>query len=204
MKMSISPVTAAVMAAAAVTVEFVVVVLVSSRVLSWPAAVNLALFLGVFLYAVFLSTLSGRALRALLPPLMILATVLPAARSPAAFVVPAAAVLSWVRSGVCFQGPLRRRMASETLASAAGFAAAALMHPLVLTEWAIFVWMFFLVQSLYFLVIDPGDIRSKADPALEREESVRARAAELLRQQRLERVFAELELSSCRDSDRLG
>jgi hypothetical protein len=203
MKMTISPVTAALILAAAVTVEFVVAVTVSSRFLPWTAAVNLAMFLCLCLYGIFLARLSGQALRAIAAPLLILASVLAVAESPAGFVVPATAVLSWVRSGICFQGPIFRRLASETATCPAGLAWAALLHPAdLLTGWAMGVWMFFLVQALYFLTIDPGEIRATADTAPDGAAAARIRAAELLREQRLERVFAALELSSRRDLDK--
>jgi hypothetical protein len=93
-------------------------------------------------------------------------------------------------------------MASETVTSPAGLALVALLHPVGLTGWAMGIWMFFLIQALYFMAIDTGEIRLKSDSASDREATVRDRAAELLREQRLERVFAALELSSCQDLDK--
>jgi hypothetical protein len=191
------------MVAAATTVEFVAVVLMSSRFVPWSAALNLSMFLCLSLYGMFLGRLSGKTIREIAPPFLILACVLVIAESPIGFIVPAAAVLAWVRSGICFSGTVFRRTVSEAATVPAGLALIAVLHPTGLTGWAMGVWMFFLFQALYLLSIDPDEIRTKPDSVPDREAAtLRGRAVELRREQRLERLFATLELSSHGDSDR--
>jgi hypothetical protein len=62
--------------------------------------------------------------------------------------------------------------------------------------------MFFLIQALYFVVIDPAGILRGERPCLQPDRALRSRTQALLREQKLERAFAELDLSSPRGSGR--
>lgn len=71
------------------------------------------------------------------------------------FLVMSIIVLGWVRSGVCFQGPAMGRVLAE---AALGFGGGLLLHefsPQTPLTWALGIWLFFLVQSLYFVLIAP-------------------------------------------------
>jgi hypothetical protein len=127
--------------------------------------------------------------------------VLAVAGSLAGFVIPAAAGLCWIRSGICFPGPLVRRIFAEALTVAAGLALVGGLHPAGLTGWTLGLWMFFLIQALYFVIIDtaPGPRGESADR--DPRQTVRSRVQALLREQKLERAFEELQLSARRSSD---
>ncbi len=161
---------------------------------AWPARLNTALFLCLAAYAALLARLSGKPGRALAAPLLLLSAVLASADSVTGFVIPAAAGLAWIRSGVCFPGPVVRRAAAEILTMAAGLALCGVLRPSGIAGWALGLWMFFLIQALYFAFVDPA-------PAQDPRQALRSRAQALLRERKLERAFSELQLSSQRDSD---
>lgn len=189
----ISPITAAVVFAGAAA-------LLSGAALSlplgfpgWPARLNSAMFLCLAAYAAWLAQLSARPIRAVAAPLLMLAVVPFVAAAPAGFALPAAAGLAWVRSGICFPGPVARRAAAETITAAGGLALCAALRPPGTAGWALAVGMFFLVQALYFAIVDPVPAscwgRSSGDPRA----FLHTRTQELLREQRLERAFSELQ-----------
>lgn len=160
---------------------------------AWPARLNAMLFLCLAAYAALLARLSARPIRTFAAPILLLSAVLVSAASVTGFVIPAAAGLAWIRSGICFPGPVVRRAAAETFTLAAGLALCGVLRPSGTAGWALGLWMFFLIQALYFAFVDPA-------PARDPRQSLRSRARALLREQKLERAFSELQLSSQRDS----
>ncbi len=161
---------------------------------AWPARLNATLFLSLAAYAAWLARLSASPIRGLAAPLLLLSVVLVSAASVTGFVIPAAAGLAWIRSGICFPGPAARRAAAEILTLSAGLALTALLRLPGIAGWALGLWLFFLIQALYFAFVDLA-------PARDPRQSLRSRAQALLREQKLERAFSELQLSSQRDSD---
>jgi hypothetical protein len=124
-----------------------------------------------------------------------LAAVLAAAGSVTGFVVPAAAGLSWVRSGICFPGSLLRRVCAEAITCAAGLALVRLLQPPGPYGLPLSIWMFGLIQALYFVVIDAESSGQTEPPIREKIEEAHCRADVLLREQKLERAFEKLGLS---------
>jgi len=161
---------------------------------------NAALFFCLAAYAALLARMSATPIRALAAPFLLLAAVLPVAASAGGFVVPAVAGLAWIRSGICRPGPAARRVVAEALTAGAGLALCAALRPSGAAGWALGLWMFFLIQAFYFVVIDAG-ILSGERPCVRPDHALRSRAQALLREQKLERAFAELDLSSPRGSD---
>ena len=194
MNKKISPVVATVMLAAAAALLLAAVASLPLRSIHRPAAANAAIFLCLAAYSVFLARSNGRSQRALFAPFFMLSAVLAVAGSVAGFAVPAAAGLSWVRSGICFPGSMTRRLCAEALTCPAGLAVVWLLQPPGPYGWALGIWMFGLIQALYFVVVDiegPG-LPEKQVP--DRIEQARRRADALLREQRLARAFEELGL----------
>jgi hypothetical protein len=76
-----------------------------------------------------------------------------------AFLLLSLGVLGWIRSGICFRSPFARTLSVELLVSIGGGALVAYFGPHSTFTWAMGIWLFFLVQSLYFVLI--GDIESK-------------------------------------------
>jgi hypothetical protein len=61
--------------------------------------------------------------------------------------------------------------------------------------------MFFLIQALYFAIIDAAPLSHGERSGLGPRQTVRSRVQALLREQKLERAFEELQLSARRSSD---
>ena len=190
----ISPVAASVIFAAAAALLFLAVTSLPLRMIHRATALNAAMFLGLAAYVGFLGRLSGKNYRDFFAPLLILSAVLVAAGSVTGFVIPAAAGLSWIRSGICFPEPKPRRAFAEVILCAAGLTLVWMLQPPGLSGWALSVWLFWLMQSLYFLVVgpEPGYLFERL--GWKRFEAARSRAEVLLKEQKLERAFEELGL----------
>jgi len=195
MNSKISPVAASVIFAAAAAVLVAAVTLLPLRPMPRLTATNATIFLCLAAYSAFLARSGGRSLRALFAPLFMLATVMAVAGSVAGFVVPAAAGLSWIRSGICFTGSMPRRVCAETIACAAGLALVWWLQPPGPYGWPLSIWMFGLIQSLYFVVVDAERSGLPEPNVRERLEKAHGRVGILLREQKLERAFEELGLS---------
>jgi len=108
------------------------------------------------LYALLL-TRWGRAgrLSALFPVLVLMAfAILGTHRG---FLILALLVLGWVRSGICFPGSMTGRILAEAALGLGGGLLVQSFAPHTPVAWALGIWMFFLVQSLYFVLIAPAD-----------------------------------------------
>jgi len=189
-----SPVPATVILAAAAAMLVATVTILPLRPIPRTTALNAAIFLCLAAYSAFLARSSGRSLRALFSPLFMLAAVMAAAGSVTGFVVPAAAGMSWIRSGICFPGPLPRRVCAEAITCAAGLALVRLLQPPGPYGLPLSIWMFGLIQALYFVVIDAESIGQTEPPIREKIEEAHCRADVLLREQKLERAFEKLGL----------
>jgi hypothetical protein len=191
----ISPINASLIFAAAAALLFAAVMSLPFRLAPRSPTLNAAMFLCLAGYAALLSRLSGKGLRVFFAPFLILAAVLAVAGSLAGFVIPAAAGLCWIRSGICFPGPLVRRIFAEALTVAAGLALVVGLHPAGLTGWTLGLWMFFLIQALYFVIIDATALPRSEHRDRGQLEAARRRAEALLRETKLEQAFVELGLS---------
>lgn len=195
MKTKLSPAAATVIFAAAAAVLLAAAVFWPQRFVPRTTTLNAGMFLCLAAYAVFLTRWSGTALRAIFAPLLILATVAVVAGSVAGFVVPAAAALSSIRSGICFSAPVMRRIIAEILTGPAGLALVCLLQPPGPFGWALSIWMFGLIQALYFVVVEAERTGLPEKQGQDRMAKTHCRAEALLREQKLERAFEKLGLS---------
>jgi hypothetical protein len=195
MKPKISPLAASVILAGAAAVLVAAATLLPPRPIPRTTALNAALFLCLAAYAAFLARSSGRSLRALFAPLFMIAAVVAVAGSVTGFVVPAAAGLSWIRSGICYTGSMPRRVCAEAIVCAAGLALAWLLQPPGPYGWPLSTWMFGLIQALYFGMVDAERADLPEKQGHDRMAKTHRRADTLLREQKLERAFEELGLS---------
>ena len=127
-------------------------------------AFRLTLWVDLLLYAVMLARWAGVGPANLLLPMLLL---LGAALWPTlhgGFFFLALGILGWVRSGICFRGVPLRAAAAETVCTAGGAALVAAFAPATAVTWAIGIWLFFLMQSLYFFIV-PAAAHSAVDPS---------------------------------------
>ena len=195
MNLKISPVAASVIFAAAAAMLVATVTILPLRPIPRTTALNAAIFLCLAVYSAFLARSSGRSLRALFAPFFMLAAVMAAAGSVTGFVVPAAAGLSWIRSGICFPGSLPRRVCAEAITCAAGLALVRLLQPPGPYGSPLSIWMFGLIQALYLVVVDAERTGVPEKQGQDRMAQAHRRADALLREQNLERAFEKLGLS---------
>ena len=194
MRHSISPLLATVIFAAAAAALLAGAASLPLRSTYRPVGMNLSIFLCLAAYSIFLARVSGRNLRDLFAPLFLLAAVLASAGSVTGFALPAAAGLSWIRSGICFPGPTARRVDAEVFICAGGLALTWLLQPPGPYGWALGMWMFGIIQALYFLAVDVGHTGRSAKEDWARRTMVHRRAEALLHEQKLSRAFEELGL----------
>ena len=195
MKLKMSPVAASVIFAAAAAMLVATATILPLRPIPRTTALNAAIFLCLAAYSAFLARSSGRSPRALFAPLFMLAAVLAVVGSVTGFVVPAAAGLSWIRSGICFQGSMPRRVCAEALTCAAGLALIWLLQPPGPYGGALSIWMFGLIQALYFVLVEAEHTGLPEKQGQDRMAKTHRRADVILREQKLERAFEELGLS---------
>jgi len=147
-----------------------------------PRALALAVWLCLAVYALLLARWARTGTPGILFPLLLLLLFALAGDSLPLFLLLAAAVLSWIRSGVCFPGRPLRAAVTELLLSLGGGALVLSFAPASPATWALGLWMFFLVQSLYFVLSghageeEAGEDPMTADPF----EQARAQAERIL------------------------
>ena len=126
-----------------------------SLMVFWPMGIQLSFGTLLAGYAVLLSRWAARPLKTIGLPLLLLLLSAFFIESATAFLFTAFVMLSWVRSGICFKRkPLVKRLAAEMgLGVASGLLVFGAV-PGVTLIWALGVWLFFLIQALYFVLFE--------------------------------------------------
>ena len=123
--------------------------------LPWPLGYHLVLWALWGGYSILLCRWAFKQLSSILMPtfLMLLAAFF--IQSTTAFTFMALGLLSWIRSGICFnRTPVGKRFAAEIgLGLCTGLAVSAVLPSATLTG-ALSVWLFFLIQALYFVLFE--------------------------------------------------
>ena len=124
-----------------------------SGLIGWSMALKLTLWVDLTLYAVLLARWSASPLMAIGFPLaLLLGTALwPGVGS--IDILLALGAFSWIRSGICFGAAPLRAAAAEIITIAGGASLLVLLDPRSEPAWAISIWLFFLVQTLYFYIV---------------------------------------------------
>lgn len=74
-----------------------------------------------------------------------------------AFMLLGLVIFSWIRSGVCFQRSLTKMLGPELLLSLGGAVLVTWFGPHSAFTWSLGILMFFLVQSIYFVIFENSD-----------------------------------------------
>ena len=135
---------------------FIPVSMVLHYLIYWPLTFRLTIWSYLALYGLLLTKWGKVSPFSIVFPLLLLLIPIFWGDSNTAFLLLALGILSWIRSGICFQRPLRKMLGAELVISLGGGALVAYLDPHSTITWAMGVWMFFLVQSLYFVLF--GDI----------------------------------------------
>ena len=144
--------------------SFIPIVVILGNLVHWTAAFRLAIWLVLAGYLVILTRWGRVSLLSVLFPLLLLLPLVFWGDTHSAFLFLALGVLSWVRSGMCFQGGLFKTLVAEVALCFGGGALVAFFTPYSTITWGLAVWMFFLVQSIYFVVFaDSEAIEEKVE-----------------------------------------
>jgi hypothetical protein len=121
--------------------------------LLWPFCFRLTIFACLAAYSLILASWGNKRRISVLFPLLFLFLFIFCESSNAAFLLLSLGMLSWIRSGICFQNAFVRSLGVEILLCIGGGTLVAYFNPHSTLTWALGIWMFFLVQSLYFTVM---------------------------------------------------
>ena len=133
-------------------VSFIPLVMTMNYFLDWSIAFRLTIWILLAGYLLILTRWGKVNLVSTLFPLLLLLMLVFWGDTNSAFLFLALGVLSWLRSGVCFQGGLLKSIAAEIFLCLGGGALAGSFTPHSTITWALSIWLFFLVQSLYFVI----------------------------------------------------
>ena len=140
-----------------------------------PLPVRLTVWIDLSVYAVFLARWGGGPGARALFPLFFMGVLQFAVGGQAVFWGLALVTLSWLRGGVCFPDGPFRTLAREFLVCGGGAALTAAFLPGSPVGWALAVWLFTLIQALFF-VLSPG-VRSRGAESAEADAFEAARRA---------------------------
>lgn len=150
----------------------------------WPTAFRMLIWTAAAGYGLLLSHWGRtRPAGVILPLLLLLSFIfVPQLRRipTEGFLLLTAGVLAWVRSGVCFSGPLKRILGAEALVTLAGAGLISYLAPTTMASMALGLWLFFLVQSLYFIITGIGVSGRESGPGIDPFERARRQAEKLL------------------------
>jgi hypothetical protein len=65
-------------------------------------------------------------------------------------------ILSWIRSGICYPRSGFQVLFRETLLCGGGGLVLAFWGPSVPLSWALGIWLFSLIQALFYILFEPG------------------------------------------------
>ena len=139
-----------------------------SRFMLWPVSFQVSLWVLLAGYGVLLSRWAPGSLRSISLPLLLLFLAAFFIRSTGAFLFTSLVMLSWIRSGICFnEKPFLKRFGAEIgLGLATGLLVSGAV-PAAAIAGALGIWLFFLIQTLYFVLFDDRsdlEVKIEVDP----------------------------------------
>ena len=121
----------------------------------WSRAIGLTFWLFLAGYALLLNLWDKKYQITTVFPLLLLLPVIFLTDSMVLFFILALIVTGWIRSGICYQKTGIMGIAMELLLCFSGGLLVLTFTPASVYAWALGVWMFFLVQALYFVFFEP-------------------------------------------------
>ena len=129
-----------------------------------PGTIGLTLWLFTAGYTLLLCLWSEKSLASVSFPVLFLFLAAFMVPSAAAFYCLAQANVSWIRSGLCYPEHDRKyiRIAVEIMLCAMAAAVVTLFSPATVLSWTAGIWMFFLLQALYFAIFEAESLPSQS------------------------------------------
>lgn len=180
MKITRRPMLATILFGLMCGVSFIPAGMILGYLIYWPVTFRIVIWSYLGLYGLLLTRWGKVNPTSILFPLLVLLIFVFSGNSNSAFLLLALGVLSWIRSGICFQRSLFRRLGIELFVCIGGGVLVAYFAPYSTLTWAMGIWMFFLMQSLYFLLMrEMGD---EEKPTVDPFEQARRQAERILSQ----------------------
>lgn len=133
-----------------------------------PAVFKLAVWADLAVYAALLARWSGTRWLNIAVPLGLALGVAVWPGTQMGFYLLVLGVFAWIRSGICFNKTPLRALTAELITLAGGAAWVALWNPHSSPAWSLAIWLFFLVQALYFFIVPlqtgPEALLAPVDP----------------------------------------
>jgi lysylphosphatidylglycerol synthetase-like protein (DUF2156 family) len=129
-----------------------------------PLAFRLLIWLCLAGYALLLAGWGTARRSALLYPVGMAAAMALVAPTRGVFLLLSLATLAWIRGGIVFPGRPLRNAAAELFLILGGAGLVVVFAPGTAVQWALAVWLFFVLQSLYFARGETVGESEEADP----------------------------------------
>ena len=160
--------------------SFVPMSLMLNAFIPWSRAVCLTLWLLITGYALLLNLWSNKFQLPAVFPLLLLLPAIFLMDSPALFFILALIVISWIRSGICYQRTGVMGLAVELLLCFSGAVLVQMFTPASVLSWALGIWLFFLIQSLYFVFFEHTNRRREESAGMDAFERASREAERIL------------------------
>lgn len=133
---------------------FIPLHLLLGYITDWSTAFKTIIWITLAVYGLFLTRWGGKSPLSIFFPLLLLLIFVFIVNSNSAFLLLGIVIFSWIRSGVSFQQSLSKMLGAELMLSLGGAVLVAWFGPYSTFTWALGILMFFLVQSIYFVIFD--------------------------------------------------
>jgi len=154
MKTIYSPLRASIIFGLFCAIGFIPLNTIINSMFNYPLPFRLTIWICFVFYSFLLTRWAGKKAGALFFPLMLLFICIYMVGSNSLYLILTLMVLSWIRSGLCFSGPLFKTIPAElVICFGSGFLAQS-FSPDSAIKWAGVIWLFFLCQSVYFLFFE--------------------------------------------------
>ena len=180
MKTSKRPTRTTVAFGLAASLSFIPLTGILTPLLGGPIAFRSALWAYLALYGVLLARWGGRHMGVILFPILLGLFCVFGCASQHAFLLLSISLLGWIRSGICFPRPAVGVLLAEILLGFGGALLVAWFGPHTPLAQALGVWMFFLVQSLYFPIFAHRAGNNEKERGADPFETARGRAENIL------------------------
>lgn len=131
--------------------------------LGWLVVYKLFGVINLTLYSLLLCRWSGVSLTSILFPLLLVSGVAMWPNTHSVLVLVALCVFSWIRSGICFKNVPARGIIGEIVTMGGGAGLIVFHWPSSTFAQPIALWLFFLLQTLYFFIV-PNTIEDSSAP----------------------------------------
>lgn len=133
---------------------FIPLIIGFGYVIAGKAAFCLSLWVYLAAYGLLMVHWSKKSITSVFFPLLLALMTIFGEVSVSAFLFIAMGIFSWIRSGICYPTPFKRRLVAEVILGIAAGVLVGSFSPISLINWAMAIWMFFLVQALYFVFFE--------------------------------------------------